>query len=445
MQVFLWIEILTFLMLSLFLLRNAKRKGFTPSLFYFLSYLIFIYFGSIFIHISGLYPAEYSALLLELVRVGLYTKVFVLLIFRLSSMSITTTCIRPSAGTERTGRSASLISILFLLPLAYYVNEYGWIVFSAYASGDLISLVRSDVTYGVSNYWIFSNIFSFYLPILISASFFLGSRKVAYTVLLLNTIVYLSTGQKFPILIAVFHYLLLRWLSGSKQLGIQGLYWGLTVVLILLLLVFLQNVESLHAGELIDIVLIAGEALLWRIFIDPAVSIFYYLEIFPALHEFIGADLKASIPQIAHQSKYGVSNVSGSLNVAPIGNFYARFGGIWVPGLLSGVGFLIFMVAEWILLKRTKGDAALFLSATLYLLVVNLVLSDYMTNLTMYIFSLGFVTLLLLILNTVQVGAKFTKQYNSRIRIEGIPVALQFLLALSGLYHTTSLLRSIQI
>ena len=247
---------------------------------------------------------------------------------------------------------------------------------------------RESVTVSFNNFGFFSNFFNEFIPITWMLLLLYGKRFAGISLLLLNLLVLLSTGQKSPIVYILILYILsVSFIKGQIDYG-QTIRYGLVVFISLIMLVYYQNAHLLGALNW-EAVSLSITGLVRRIFFIGPETVLGFLTTFPDFHPFLfGADTDIPADKIVYRTIIG-SDIDGTMNSNSLAFFYAWVGNKYIASLLYFLTIMLFFITPAMLGKLSFPRNLAIVSFLIFsLLLVKFNMTDWYTIYFIFVLSL---------------------------------------------------------
>lgn len=209
--------------------------------------------------------------------------------------------------------------------------------------------------------------------------YFRGVDRTWLYVALLNFLSLMATGQKSPIIYLLLSYANSRGIKYGNIKYLKLLSMALFSFIILVIIVYLQN-SHLFDGLDLNSITQSSAGLFHRIFMIGPAMIIDYLNVFPAMHEFIGFG-NSNLPsdRIVYQELYGY-DIKGTANTVSLGMLYAQTGSLYITSVLfSLIMAIVFLIPRLINLIYFDSVTKISLFSFYYLLLLKLVITDWYT------------------------------------------------------------------
>ena len=285
-----------------------------------------------------------------------------------------------------------ILGIMFaLFSVNYVINYSGPVINSIISSDTGFAYAREKATVGNSLYGFYSVIFMNYLPFIWIVLLINGNHKWGISLMVLNFIAFLSTGQKSPVIYILIYFVLSYGFKYQYFPYFKFLFYFFVSIVFLISLVVIQN-WGIFVGFSFETIYISIEALLRRIFMTGAYVFNQYIQTFPNSHPFLIDSITTVSPSRITYDIFNHDGIAGSLNTAAIANFYAYYGGLFNVSLLYFPLTIFFILSETLIIKYLHSKP-IRLGALVLLSVtgLNLSLTDLNTTVPIFFITIIFI------------------------------------------------------
>jgi len=364
----------------------VKRKNYIPfakDLLLF-GFIFYIYIGTILMYYDQYYDVDHNFVkLMTLVRVCFFS---ILLSYFLTSLFRRNDLCESIASSRNIGFPQLAMTILSIAVVGVSV-VYPFVIpelplLTSLFDPSSLMLSRQEATSSFPYYGFFSNFLNYFLP-LVWLTLQFQRNRLYVPLAFLNLLLLLITGQKAPVIyIFLLWFLAYTYTSNSLKFK-RMLFYGITIILFLITIVYLQN-KHLFDQLSFETIYLSVNGLFHRIFYGGVIPLLQYIEYFPSIHPHYFLDAPETPPSVLVHAYNYPDNGLGSVNTVSAANMYASLGSLFFAGIAFFTLTLLIFSIDLFIFNKLKSPLDLACYTLFCLTTFKIVLSDWYSVLPIY-------------------------------------------------------------